>query len=215
MEMNPCDFSLLHYSGMDLNDFDPQWFKEHASLFCGTCHNMLPQATQMEIQIIGGIPKNNGMFMLDHALSPFVISENLYRLLPEADQFFLKHTIFSKTKTGMVKQPFFACQAKFEPVVLKGEHPDIFMGKPVPEAERDYICPECGRKDRRERRPWYWYADECPAHPLSATSFGVIIRNAIVQTIDKKWLRAVNVEKIRIKPRPRQSCRSDTRIRQD
>lgn len=198
--MKSDGFSLLYYSGTDLNDYEPQWFEEHSTLYCSTCHVMLPQAHLVNIDIIGKIPKNNGMFFIGHTLIPYIISEELYKSLDDIDQYLEKSEIHSKINENFIRQPFFACKPKFDLVVLRGENPDIFMGKPVPEDERIHVCPECGRRDRRERSPLYLFENEKPMHAISGSLAGIIVDNSVIKRIDKRLLKAVRVEKIAIKP---------------
>lgn len=78
---------LLRYSGIDLRDYEPQWLKKYAHIFCKTCNSMLEGAPKIDIEITGNIPKNSGMFFIGHSLIPIIISQNLFNAIPDAGDF--------------------------------------------------------------------------------------------------------------------------------
>ncbi|EGX6615199.1 hypothetical protein JE592_001245 [Salmonella enterica] len=190
----------LYYSGMDVYDLTPEWISENKKYFCHRCTRLKLPHSAMDFVTDGKIRKNLDMISVGHLLIPGVMSLRLFELLGVCAT---KHlnigAVYNKIVGTDTRQSFVTFVSKHEYITLRGENPDIFDGIPVPENEREVVCPECHFQARRERSPCFLFESEYPKYPICCTSKGLLIYESIYNKIKDTKLTGVRVEKIKIK----------------
>ncbi|MBN3839453.1 hypothetical protein [Burkholderia sp. Ac-20349] len=190
-------FYLLYYSGMDRNDFDPLWYGQNEKFFCKTCHRQKNFESSLDVIVDGDIRELTDMPFI--GLIPGIMSRRILDWLgSDADIYLNIGKVFSQMGGVRKEQPYFSFTAKRPYIVLRGKNPDVLMGRPIPEDERIYICPECGFKSRRERRPFFLLKSERPGDPISCADLGLLIHQSVYEKIDQTKLKKVRVEKVEI-----------------
>ncbi|ELL7463681.1 hypothetical protein EEM01_20960 [Salmonella enterica] len=190
----------LYYSGMDVYDLTPEWISENKKYFCHRCARLKLPHSAMDFITDGRIRKNLDMSFVGHLSIPGVMSLRLFELLGEDAGIHLNiGAVYTSVVRDGIKQSFVTFVSKHKYIVLRGENPDIFDGVPVPENEREVICPECYFRARRERSPWFLFENEYPEYPITCTSRGLLIYESIYSRIKCVKLMGVRVEKVKIK----------------
>ncbi|MGK9176078.1 hypothetical protein KXR87_23195 [Yokenella regensburgei] len=190
----------LYYSGMDVYDLVPEWISENKEHFCHRCTRLKLPHSAMDFVTDGKIRKNLDMPFVGHLSIPGVMSCRLFELLGEnASEHLNIGSVYNGVAKNDTKQPFVTFVSKHEYIVLRGEKAYIFDGVPVPENEREAVCPECHFRARRERSPCFLLENEYPTHPICCTSKGLLIYESIYNRIKGTKLIGVRVEKVKIK----------------
>jgi|GEM_PF-5083707 len=194
-------FYHLYYSGMELEDIDPAWRKEHESDFCTRCTRIKTINKKIDISVVGRFNRKEDMAIAGHMLIPGIISARLLLALGDAASLDLNiGEITELGNQGKKSEKYFTFTSRYEYVTLRGENPSIFDGKPVPEDERFIVCQECGFKAYRERSPWFLTEDERPPHPISCTDWGLLLNEEAYLKIKDMKLNKVSVQKVNVKP---------------
>ncbi|CAI2767337.1 hypothetical protein [Flavobacterium collinsii] len=190
----------LYYSGTDVYDLAPEWTSENKEHFCHDCTRLKLPHSAMDIITNGRIRKNLDMTIIGHNLIPGAMSYRLLELLGTCAR---KHlnigTVYNNVAGNSTKQPFVTFISKHKYIVLRGENPDVFDGIPIPENEREIVCPQCHFQARRERFPFFLLESEYPDYPICCTNVGLLIYESVYSKIKNNKLIGVRVEKVKIK----------------
>ncbi|EPE4534909.1 hypothetical protein ACT7V1_001925 [Salmonella enterica subsp. enterica] len=190
----------LYYSGVDGYDFDSEWKFINKEQFCCRCGRLKLPHNAIDFITDGKIRKNLDMVIIGHKMIPGTMSLRLFELLGESA---IEHlsigVVYNSVAGNSIIQPFVTFISKHKYIVLSGENPDIFDGEPIPENEREVVCPECQFRARRERSPCFLLESEYPKYPICCTSKGLIIYESVYSRIKDTKLVGVRVEKIKIK----------------
>lgn len=190
----------LYYSGMEVCDLTREWISENEQHFCHRCGRLTLPHDSMDFVTDGKIRKNLDMAIVGHNLIPGTMSLRLFELLGEnAIEHLNIGAVYNRVAGNDISQPFVTFISKHRYIVLRGEKPDIFDGVPVPENEREVVCPECHFRARRERHPYFLLENEYPEYPICCTGIGLLIYESIYNNIKDIKLTGVRVEKIKIK----------------
>ncbi|HIH2752967.1 hypothetical protein L3V59_28905 [Burkholderia aenigmatica] len=190
-------FYLLGYSGIDRCDLDSLWYEESEKFFCKTCHCQKCFKSALDVVVDGVIRERSDMIFT--GLIPGIMSNRMRDALGEDVGRYLNiGKVFSRVGEEVKEQPFVAFTGILPYVALRGRNPSIFNGRPFPEDERVYACPECNFTARRERRPFFLMKHECPDAPISCVDLGLLVHESVYEKIKQiKW-KKVGVDKVEV-----------------
>lgn len=190
-------FYLLGYSGMDRCDFDPLWYEENEGFFCKICRRQKYFESALDVIVDGAVQERSDMIFT--GLVPGIMSYRMRDALGgDVGRYLNIGQVFSRVGGEVREQPFVAFTGVHPYVTLRGRNPSIFNGRPFPEDERIYSCPECKFTARRERRPFFLMRHECPDAPISCVDLGLLVHQSVYEKIKQiKW-KKVGVDKVEV-----------------